>query len=78
MAAVLVSTKGQVVLPLAVRKALGLEPGMRVTIEVEGKAARLTPAPAKTPATLQEIQELLRYDGPRVPVRDMRVADYEG
>lgn len=77
MAAVLVSTKGQVVLPLSVRKALGLKPGMRVNIEVEGKAARLTPAPAKTPATLQEIQELLRYDGPRVAVRDMRVTSYE-
>ena len=36
MSAVLVSTKGQIVLPTAVRKALGLKPGMRVDIRVEG------------------------------------------
>ena len=30
-----ISTKGQVVLPVAVRKALGLKPGMRVEIRVE-------------------------------------------
>lgn len=77
MAAVRVSTKGQVVLPVSVRKALGLKPGMRVNIEVDGKAARITPAPAKAAATLEDIQAILRYDGPRVPVQKMRVTGYE-
>ena len=76
MSAVLVSTKGQVVLPAAVRKALGLKPGMRVNIRVEGKGARITPAPAKQAVTLREIQEILRYSGPKVRVQDMRVTDY--
>jgi len=73
MSAVLVSTKGQIVLPAAVRKALGLKPGMRV----EGKGARITPAPVKNTAELSEIQAILKYSGPRVPVKDMRVTDYK-
>ena len=76
MSAVLVSTKGQIVLPVAVRKALGLKPGMRVEIRVEGKGARITPAPVKNTAKLAEIQAILRYAGPRVPVGNMRVTDY--
>jgi len=77
MGAVLVSTKGQVVLPVAVRKALGLKPGMRVNIRVEGKGARITPAPAKEAVTVREIQEILGYSGPKVPVQKMRVTDYQ-
>ena len=77
MGAVLVSTKGQVVLPAAVRKALGLKPGMRVHIRVEGKGARITPAPVKQVVALQEIQDILRYSGPKVPVQKMRVTDYK-
>jgi len=78
MSAVLVSTKGQIVLPAAVRKALGLKPGMRVDIRVEGKGARITLAPARNTAKLSEIQAILEYSGPRVPVNDMRVTDYKG
>ena len=77
MSAVLVSTKGQIVLPAAVRKVLGLKPGMRVDIRVEGKGARLTPAPVKETATLSEIQDILKYSGPRVAIKDMRVTDYK-
>lgn len=78
MSAVLVSTKGQIVLPVAVRKALGLKPGMRVDVRVEGRGARLTLAPARSAAKLSEIQAILKYSGPRVPVKDMRVTNYEG
>ena len=77
MSAVLVSTKGQIVLPVGVRKALGLKPGMRVDIRVEGKGARITPAPSKNTAKLAEIQAILKYSGPRVPVKDMRVTHYK-
>ena len=77
MSAVLISTKGQIVLPAAVRKALGLRPGMRVNVKVEGKSAKLTPAPAKKTTTIEEIAALLKYTGPAVPVRAMRVTDYK-
>ena len=78
MSAVLISTKGQIVLPVAVRKALGLKPGMRVNVKVDGKSARLTPAPAKKTVTLEEIQSLLKYTGPVVPIKAMRVTGYKG
>lgn len=77
MGAVLISTKGQIVLPVAVRKALGLKPGMRVEVKLDGKSARVTPAPAKKTATLEEIQSLLEYTGPVVPVSAMRVTRYK-
>lgn len=78
MSAVLVSTKGQIVLPIAIRKALGIEPGMRVNVRMDGKRAVITPAPAKTTTKLADIQALLRYEGPTVPVSAMRVTDYKG
>lgn len=77
MDAVLISTKGQIVLPVAVRKALGLKPGMRVTVKLDGKRALLTPATVQAKSSLQEIQSLLQYDGPVVPVGAMRVTDYK-
>ena len=46
MNTVWISTKGQIVLPVSVRRALGLKPGMRVNVEVDGKSARLTSASA--------------------------------
>jgi AbrB family looped-hinge helix DNA binding protein len=75
MPAVLISTKGKILIPVAVRKALGLKPGMRVNIKVNGKSARITPAPTKKTVCLKEIQSLLKYDGPAVAVADMRVTD---
>ena len=78
MSAVLISTKGQIVLPAAVRKALGLKPGMRVNVRLDGKHARISPAPAKKTASLAQVQSLLKYDGPTIPVNAMRVTDYKG
>lgn len=76
MSAVLVSTKGQIVLPIEVRRALGLKPGMRVNVKIEGKGARITPAPVKKTVTLEDIQALLEYKGPAIAVEDMRVTGY--
>ena len=76
MGTVLISTKGQIVLPVSIRRALGLKPGMRV--EVDGKGARLTPAMAEKTVTLDELQALLKYSGPAVPVDAMRVTDCKG
>ena len=78
MSAVLISTKGQIVLPVAVRKALGLKPGMRVNVKISGKGAQITPAPSKKTVSLKEIQSLLKYDGPAVAVGDMRITEYKG
>jgi hypothetical protein len=51
---------------------------MRVSVRLEGRHARITAAPAKKTMDLHEIQDLLKYDGPVVPVRAMRVTDYKG
>jgi len=51
---------------------------MRADVRVDGKSARITPAPAKQTAKLAEIQDILEYSGRRVPVKDMRVTDYGG
>ena len=47
MSALLISTKGQIVLPVAVRQSLGLKPGMHVNVKISGKSAQITPAPTK-------------------------------
>ena len=78
MGTVLISTKGQIVLPVSIRRALGLTPGMRVNVEVDGKGARLTPVMAEKTVMLDEIQALLKYSGPAVPVDAMRVTDCKG
>jgi AbrB family looped-hinge helix DNA binding protein len=75
MDAVLISTKGQIVLPIAVRRALGLKPGMRVKVSLDGKRAVLTAAATPQTTRLQDIQALLSYDGEPVPVSAMRVTD---
>jgi AbrB family looped-hinge helix DNA binding protein len=77
MSAVIISTKGQIVLPIALRKALGLKPGMRVNVKLDGKGARLTPASTKKSSSLQEIQSLLKYEGPVIAVSQMHVTDYK-
>jgi AbrB family looped-hinge helix DNA binding protein len=78
MSAVLISTKGQIVLPIAIRNALGLKPGMRVNVKLDGKKALITPASVKKTTRLEDIQTLLAYDGPTVPVSAMRVTHYKG
>ena len=78
MDAVLISTKGQIVLPVAVRRALGLKPGMRVQVKVDGKRALITPAPPAETASLKDIQALLAYEGPPMALEDMKVTDYKG
>ena len=43
-----ITSKGQVTIPLQVRRELGLEPGDEVVITVENGAARIVPATGPT------------------------------
>ena len=61
MSSIPISTKGQVVLPIAER----------------GRNAPITPAPTKKTTSLKEIQALLKFDGPKVDISEMRVTDYK-
>jgi AbrB family looped-hinge helix DNA binding protein len=56
---VTVSTKGQMVIPAAIREELGIEPGTRVAIRVEG--GRIVVDPQSLAAKLRLIKELRGY-----------------
>ena len=51
-----VSSKGQVTIPKAVREALGLKPGDLVSLELEGDSVRLRFVPLVDQAFLQSLQ----------------------
>jgi AbrB family looped-hinge helix DNA binding protein len=51
-----VSSKGQMVIPAAIREAMGIEPGTRIAIRVEGE--KLILSPQSIAAKLRIINEL--------------------
>lgn len=71
------NNKRQSELPFSVRKVLSRNPGMWVSVKVNGKSAQITPTPTKKTVSLKEIQSRLKHDGPAVAVGDMRVTDYK-
>ena len=70
-----ISSKGQLVLPKAVREAHGLGPGSEVDIESSSEAIVLRPRVRRPQTgrvyTLDEVAGMLKYDGPPVSIRDM-------
>ena len=49
-----ISTKGQLVMPAAARKALGLKPGDKLRVTLEGRSVRLEPTrAAHAPVTIK-------------------------
>ncbi|MBL0313375.1 MAG: AbrB/MazE/SpoVT family DNA-binding domain-containing protein [Holophagaceae bacterium] len=42
------TSKGQVTIPQAIREALGLDAGMRLSFELEGSELRVSPLPSTT------------------------------
>ena len=69
-----VSTKGQVVIPRAIRERLGLEPGTRLEVEDRGESIVLRRLDARKRYTVDDIMALPRYyQGP--PVSDSEIHD---
>lgn len=69
------STKGQVVIPKALREACGWQPGISLTVEAVPQGLLLRPAkPAlfAQPCTLEEVLDAIAYDGP--PLSDDDIA----
>lgn len=70
-----ISSKGQLVLPKAVRDAHGLGPGSEVEVESVGDTIVLKPRVRKPRKgrvyTLDEVAGMLKYNGPPVSIRDM-------
>ena len=71
MAAVSVTSKGQVTIPKRVRKALGITPGTKVEFDVEGGGARLTVVKIAKPSDVARGAAILGYSGPRIPIEDL-------
>ena len=59
-----VSTKGQVVLPRAIRQALGWEAGMRLVVESTPEGVLLRPEPVFPETRSEDVYGCLAYDGP--------------
>ena len=73
MATSVVSPKGEIVIPPAVARVLDLTPGTRVQFHVDGKRVHIMPMFAKDSVRLEEIRAILKYSGPRVSIKAMRV-----
>lgn len=71
MAAVSVTSKGQVTIPKRVRRALGITPGSKVEFDIEGGGARLTLVKKQAPSRIEDGPAILNYTGPRIPVAQM-------
>jgi len=69
--AVSVTTKGQVTIPKRVRQALGITPGSKVEFDIHGGGARLKLVKKQKPSRVADGPDILRYAGPRVPIKDM-------
>ena len=71
MAAVSVTSKGQVTIPKRVRDALGITPGSQVEFDLEGGGASLKLVKRLVPSRIEDGPAILKYTGIRVPVEKM-------
>jgi AbrB family looped-hinge helix DNA binding protein len=66
-----ITSKGQITIPIKVRKALGLKPGVRIDFfEVEDGEYAFRP---KT-GSIMELRGCLAYDGPTITIEEMHQA----
>lgn len=66
------STKGQVTLPAAIRNRRQWAPGTRLSIEEASDGILLKPAPLFTPTTPEQVFGCLRRPGPAKALADMQ------
>lgn len=66
-----ISTKGQLVLPKALRDRLKWAPGTRVMLEESGNGVMMRLEPQYSRTTMAEVYGILKYDGPPRTIEDM-------
>jgi len=66
-----VTSKGQVTIPIAVRRALGIRAGSKVKFSAEGDGARLEVVRPARPSLVEEGAGMLKHKGKPVRVADM-------
>ncbi|HYF23944.1 MAG TPA: AbrB/MazE/SpoVT family DNA-binding domain-containing protein [Caulobacteraceae bacterium] len=65
------STKGQVILPKAVRERRGWRPGARLVVQETPEGVLLTEEPAFPRTRPEDVFGCLKYDGPPKTVEEM-------
>jgi AbrB family looped-hinge helix DNA binding protein len=71
MAKTRLSSKGQVIIPKAVRDRHGWQPGVELEVEDRGDAVVLRLATSFRPTTFEEVRGCLKYEGPPVTIEEM-------
>ena len=66
-----VSTKGQVILPKAIRQRRKWGPGTRLIVEETPEGVLLKPAPLFPPTRPEDVAGMLAYDGPPKTIEEM-------
>ncbi len=74
MAKTRLSSKGQVIIPKAVRERHGWQPGVELEVEDRGDVVVLRPANPFPPTTIEDVYGCLKYDGPPFTVEEMHEA----
>ena len=67
-----VSTKGQVILPRAIRRALGWKAGTRLVVENRPEGVLLKPEPVFAETRPQDVFACLVWEGPPKSLADMQ------
>ena len=71
MARTRLSSKGQVIIPKAVRDRQGWQAGVELEVEDRGDAVVLRPARLFPPTTVEEVRGCLKYEGPPRTIEEM-------
>jgi AbrB family looped-hinge helix DNA binding protein len=74
MAKTRLSSKGQVIIPKAVRDRQGWRPGVELEVEDRGDLVVLRRAKPFPPTTFEEVRGCLKYDGPPATIEEMDAA----
>lgn len=77
-AVTVISSKGQVVLPKALRDRRNWPSGTRLTVEETPDGLLLRPARLFPETTLDEVAGMLKWDGPPLSIEEMDAAVLEG
>lgn len=65
------SSKGQIIIPKAVRESRSWRPGTRFTVEETKEGILLRPAKLVPRTTLEQVSGILKYKGPPKTIEEM-------
>jgi AbrB family looped-hinge helix DNA binding protein len=71
MAKTRLSSKGQVIIPKAVRDRQGWQPGVELEVEDRGDLVVLRRPKPFPPTTIEQVYRCLKYDGPPATIEEM-------